>query len=462
MESFTFILQKKQGQPLYLQLYHYIKQEINTGHLESGEKLPSKRSVSTALTISINTVESAYEQLEAEGYIEARARSGFYVAQLQAREGLSAELAVHEKKALQEAPQKPALSFDTTNVDTQCFPYATWQRLSKESMQKKELMQLGDSKGDASLRSLLCDFLHQTRGVNCTPAQIIVGAGSEYLMTILVELIGREQLYAMENPGYVKTRDILQNAGAKIVPISLDESGISVTDLVASQAQVVHITPSHQFPMGIIMPIGRRRQLLQWAEKETHYLIEDDYDSEFRYSGRPIPALQGLEKNEHVVYLTTFSKSVSPSFRLGVMVLPKELARRYEAQFSSFSSTVSRFEQHTLQTFIAQGHFGRHLNKLRKLYKQRKDCLEQALSTIDGATILGANAGLHLVVQIAGWQEVALVKQAESVGVAVTGLSRCYLDHAEQCPLGAVLLGYATLSEHKIVEAVALLKQAWS
>lgn len=460
MEQFSFLITNEAKEPLYLQLYQCVKEEICSGRVKAGEKLPSKRNVRDHLGISVNTVESAYEQLEAEGYIEARDRSGFYVCPMEA-----APLALHpaqETVAEEPAPEDAQFSFDTANVDTQFFPYATWSRLSKNLMYgHREYLELGDNRGDLSLRQALCDLLHQMRGVNCSPDQVVIGAGSEYLLSLLVTLLGKDKVYGMENPCYAKTYQILKRTGAQVHLIPLDQNGLSLRALEKVQPDVLHITPSHQFPMGVIMPVSRRNDLLNWAAENDRFLIEDEYDSEFRYAGRPIPALQGLDENDRVIYLSTFSKSISPSFRLSVLVLPRPLALRYRQMFAAYSSTVSRYEQHTLEQFIAGGHFERHLNKLRKVYKTRKERLEQALSSIPGGQIIGANAGLHFVFRLPGREEAELVEAARRAGIRLAGLSDCYPQGKALCPDGAVVLGYASLHEEAITAAAALLKQAW-
>lgn len=466
MENFILVLDNTAQEPLYFQLYNYIKGEIRASRILSGEKLPSKRSVSSSLNISINTVEMAYSQLEAEGYVYSKSRSGFYVSQVESFENFGN----CSFRCISDENEKPdnefVFSFDTSKVDTHNFPYATWSRLSKNLMyNNRELLELGHSQGDFALRNTVSNFLHQTRGVNCKPSQIIVGAGSEYLLEILVSLLGRETHFAMENPCYVKTYNILKNANARVSLISLNKSGIDVSKLKKSHASVVHITPSHQFPMGIVMPVSRRAEILNWANQgDDRFVIEDDYDSEFRYSGRPIPSLQGLDTSQKVIYLTTFSKSISPSFRLSVLVLPEPLVKKYQENFDQYSSTVSRFEQHVLEEFISKFHFERHLNKLRKIYNSRRDCLENAIMSLPNSSqiqIHGDHSGLHLVMSIRGRKEEDLVNSAKKVGVEVKGLSDCYLTNKESCPTGAVLLGYASLNEEEIVEAVSLLKGAW-
>lgn len=463
MNDITFPFDEKNKIPLYLQLYTYLKEEIRNGNLAPREKLPSKRLASVSLGVSVNTVEGAYKQLEAEGYIESRARSGFYVCEID--ELICAQ--VEAAQAASDCTGKPletyAYRFDTSNVDNQFFPYTTWGKINKKLLYNSpDLLELGENKGDAALRRTLCAFLRQTRGVNCEPEQIIVGAGSEYLITLLVTLIGREKTYATENPCYEKTYRIFKNNAKKTELIPVGKDGISLEQLKRSDAHAVHITPSHQFPMGSVLPMKSRTALLNWANENGKYIIEDDYDSEFRFSGRPIPSLQGLDRNGRVIYLSTFSKSISPSFRLSLLVLPAELMKRYEDLFCAYSSTVSRYDQHTLLEFIEGGHFERHLNRARKLYKDRKELLERLLKRMDKRMILtGGEAGLHILLHVPDKTEAFLVTRAAQCGVKLGGLSEFFIEHKENCPPGTVVLGFASMNEEKIRAAVDALQKAW-
>ncbi|MCC8022719.1 MAG: PLP-dependent aminotransferase family protein, partial [Clostridiales bacterium] len=294
MEQLTIALNPAEKTPLYAQLYHAIRRELAQGHIRTGEKLPSKRTLAASLGISLHTVESAYSQLEAEGYVESRPRSGFYACPV-GEPGFAP--AVSEPPAPASAPEDADFRyrFSTGGVDTSLFPYATWSRLSKNLMYShRDYLLPGDSRGDAPLRETLCRYLRQTRGVSCHPDQIIVGAGSEYLLCVLSGLLDDGIRFAMENPCYAKTYQILRNCGRAVDLIPLDKDGIDLQALERSGARAVHITPSHQFPMGMVMPVGRRAALLQWAQERGAYIIEDDYDSEFRFEGRPIPSLQGM------------------------------------------------------------------------------------------------------------------------------------------------------------------------
>ena len=273
--------------------------------------------------------------------------------------------------------------FFSSRVDLDSFPHAIWKRINKEiiSEENKNLLQIGHSQGDKNLRETISNYLRFSRGVNSTADNIVVGAGSEYLIQLLINLLGRNKAYGVEEPGYYKVRKILNLNGIYPKGISLDNQGISITDLDNSKVEVLHITPSHQFPTGIIMPINRRMQLLSWANRDDRrYIIEDDYDSEFRFEGRPIPALQSLDSNGRVIYLGTFSKCFSPSIRIAYLVLPEELMKIYRRDFSFLACTVSRTTQQALFKFIEEGYFERHLNKMRNLYKKKREFLVQLIN----------------------------------------------------------------------------------
>lgn len=435
-----------------------------------GEKLPSKRNLSAHLKISQNTVDTAYQQLAAEGYIKPRPKSGFFVCKLE-------ELPINDgckRKSIQQNDKTSLDSrylydFKTNTVDTTFFPFATWVKISKEIMhdENKGLLKMTHPQGDYLLRESIAGYLHSFRGVNCIPEQIIVGAGSEYLLGLITQILGKRSSYAIENPGYLKIYQILKINNSDVHFIGLDDEGIKASALAGSHANIVYITPSHHFPTGIVMPISRRMQLLKWAnQSEDRYIIEDDYDSEFRFAGRPIPALQGLDTNEKVIYLSTFSKSIAPSIRISYMVLPIPLLQRFEAGFSFYSSTVSRFEQYTLYKFIKEGHFERHINKMRNIYKARKDRLVEEIRKLgDGRQIeiLGENTGPHLLLRVHGpMQEQDLVAAAAKHGVKISGLSSYYYQPEKDMPRNVVVLGYTNFNDEEICRACELLGEAWT
>ncbi len=468
MQNLTLTLRPHGDTPMYEQLYRHLVGEISGGGLAAGEKMPSKRALSANLSVSLNTVDTAYQMLVAEGYLEARPRSGYYVCALDALPAAAPQPSpAPEKPPAAALPQSPVLcDFSTSSVDTALFPYKTWGRIQRGILsQGAELLNHGEAQGDVALREAVARYLHEYRAVRCTPDQIIAGAGVEYLLGQMAGLL-RGSVFALENPGYNRVGSILANNGARKVYVPVDEDGLRVDRLAGSGAQVVCVTPSHQFPTGAAMPMRRRAALLAWAgEKPGRYVLEDDYDSEFRFDRKPVPALQGLDREGRVVYFGTFSRSLAPSIRAAYMVLPPALLARYRAQFSAYSSTISRFEQQTIARFIDEGHFARHLARLRVAYRSRRDALVQGLTEALGAQrieIRGAHTGLHLLLTVRGARgEAGLVASAREAGVRLTGLSRYYAACEEDCPPNTVVLGYSALREPQIRQACRLLAGAW-
>ncbi len=460
MNPFTLEFREKDG-PLYQQLYRYLADEIKSGRVTEGERLPSKRSLIAHLKVSQSTVETAYDMLVTEGYVRSVPKSGFYVCKLERL--LSSGPPVPAEPEDQEPPSFP-YDFSTSAVDPSVFPYATWAKLSRETLyQNPELLNPGHRQGDLFLRETLAKYLYEFRGVRCSPEQIVIGAGIEYLIGIIAQVLDGA-VFALENPGYRRLAQVLKNNHSGIRLIPLDSSGMNPDALEESGATAAYITPSHQFPLGVTMPVGRRTQLLAWAERSPgRYLIEDDFDSEYRFNGRPIPAVQGLDHNGRVIYLSTFSKSLAPSIRIAYLVLPKTLMSAYFRKFGGYSSTVSRFEQHTLAKFIAGGHYSRHINRTRLIYRQRRDLFINGLQDAGvPVRILGQHAGLHLALEIGnGAKEPELLARAAEQGVRMSGLSQYYLDG--NAPTGStVIAGYAGLSAEQISAAARLLGRAWT
>lgn len=464
MEYIPVVFDIKSNIPLYRQLYSYLAAEIAAGALVAGERLPPRRSAAANLGVARNTVEAAYAMLEEEGYIEARSRSGHYVCDVSP---LVPPVQLHRTPIA--APALPerafAYQFSTRSMDAALFPAKTWARIEKEVLYTQpELLNHGAAQGDLALRCAIAEYLAAYRAVHCTPEQIVVGAGLEYLLGLLAGLLdGR--CTATEDPGYDKTAVILHNSGVPTVPVAVDGAGMQVDALHRSGAEIAYVTPSHQFPTGVSMPVGRRSALLGWAAQDANRLIiEDDYDSEFRFSGRPIPSLQGLCGTGQVVYLGTFTKSIAPSIRIAYMVLPPAVLERYREKFGSYSSTVSRFEQQTLARFIGEGHFTRYLNRARGCYRHRRDALMRELRTAFGAKQVqfgGVHTGLYLTAQFSiGLTEATLCQKAEAAGVRVTGLSGYYKNAAE-APESTLVLGYAAMDEQELAKAVAALARAW-
>ena len=464
----TYHLDPHSKTPLYEQVYRAVRADIMSGTLAGGTRLPSKRQLAANLRVSQITVETAYGQLLAEGYIVSEPRRGYFV-----QKQLAAPAQAQAPKAAAPHPHTaPAddckYDFRTNIVDTGCFPFATWARLSRSVLSEysDRLLRATDPCGAAELREQIARYLYDFRGINISPDNILVGAGSEYLMHLVIQLLGRERVYALENPGYRKLYQIFADNGAAVRPLPLDKSGLRADALAASDASVVYLTPSHHFPLGTVMPAARRMEILRWASAAPgRYIIEDDYDSEFRYASRPIPALGELDHAGRVVYVNTFAKSLSPSLRIGYLVLPDALMARYHERFSLYSSTVPSFDQHTLAAFMRTGGFERHISRSRKVYQARRDALMAALDCELADLpheVSRSEAGLHLLLHMRnGMLERELIERASAAGVRVYGLSAYYTPPVKP-PKATLVLGYAGLTEQQINEAAALLRQAWS
>lgn len=459
MENFMLKLQSEGKKPLYEQLYRHIIGEIEAGRLKHGEKLPSKRALCAHLHISQSTVETAYGMLVAEGYICARVKSGYYVSAALVRPVNDGE-AVQEQ-TLQKPAEAPRFDFSTGAVDTGVFPYASWAKLSREVVSSNpQLLQRGEAQGDHAFRQALAEFLREYRGVRCQADQIVVGAGLEYLLNVLVQVLPGDSVYGLEDPGYAAAWQVLRNHGREIRMIPLDGQGMREDKLRENGATVAFVTPSHQFPMGCTMPVGRRAALLNWAsESEERFIVEDDYDSEFRYASRPIPAMQSLDDEGKVIYVGTFSRSIAPSIRVAYLVLPRRLLPVYEQRLGFAASTVSRFEQQTLAAFLRRGLYGRHLRRAANLYRKKQQMLLEELAKIDGAVVRGAEAGLHFLLTVPGKEEHWLVEQAAKAGVPVRGLS-AYCRECS-CPESTLVLGFAGLAPEDIPAAAQTLREAF-
>ena len=467
--------------PLYEHLYRCIRNDIRNGTLHAGMKLPSKRSFASNLGVSPITVENAYAQLLSEGYIYSIAKKGYYVSDFSGsllppssvpgEEDLSLSVksgqpsmpaSVGAKEALLSQETKPAYYADFSSNQTRPdnFPFSVWAKLMRETMQKKdtELMTKPPCGGIFELREAIAGHLRQFRDMHVSPEQIFVGAGTEYLYGLLVQFLGFDKIYAIENPGYEKIDQIYKSYRVRRRFIDMDARGIRMDRLEESGADVVHISPSHHFPTGIITPISRRYELLGWAARsDSRYIIEDDYDSEFRLTGRPIPALQSIDLMEKVIYINTFSKSLTSTMRISYMVLPPDLARRFTEQMSFYSCTVSNFEQYALMRFIREGYLEKHINRMRNYYHRQRDALLHAIKKSplsSRVTITEEDSGLHFLMKIdTGLSDAELMERARKKGLRLTALSRYY-----HKPSGDVehifIMNYSYLETEHIPEAI--------
>ena len=451
MVHLTTALDPASAVPLYEQLYRSLAAEMRAGTLTAGTRMPGKRRLAAELSISVNTVDTAYQMLAAEGYLTARERSGFTVQEyLALPQGVQPPTAHPAPPAEHPAETAPPVQFDlsTRGVDPGLFPFRTWARLQKELLYSApELLTPGDARGDAALRQALAGYLAEYRGVQCDPEQLVVGAGLEYLLGLLAPLLPGPA--AVETPGYPRARQVLENNGVPCRCLPVDADGLSLTALSASDAAVCYVTPSHQFPTGVTMPAGRRAELLHWAARAPgqRYIIEDDYDSEFRFDTRPLPSLQGMAGADGpVVYLSTW-----------------QLLGAWQAKYRLYSGTVGRFEQQTLARFITGGYFTRHLARERTAYKARRDALVAALRTSfapEELTLAGLHTGLHLLAQLKDPPpDAALRAAARQYGVRCSLLSDYDLTGTAHSAAGTLVLGYGSLPDADCAAAGERLKK---
>ena len=438
----TYELKKSPGVPLYEALYRCIRQDILSGRLAAGEKLPSKRALATHLEVSKITVEAAYNQLLAEGYIRSLEKVGYFVETLPKQ---SAEPVFKEAKE----PRQEDL-IDLTGDSPSHFPFSVWSRLQREVM-----LDLGEGlllplhkQGLPALRNAIARHLNQFRGMQVDPENILIGAGTDFLYNLLVQLLGRDKRYGVEEPGYSKIQKIYEAAGAACNLLTLDREGVDPEEL--GDTQVLHISPSHHFPSGIVMSHNRRQTLLHWAaEKEDRWIIEDDYDSEFRFNAHPMPALHTLNGGEKVIYLNTFSKTLAPSIRISYMVLPGQLMAEFRKNLGFYSCTVPSFEQHTLERFLSRGHFEKHINRMRKFYKSIRNRVVDAIvhsPVANKLTILEEHAGLHFLVQVdLPLTDAQLVSRCRELGLRVAALSSYYRFPEENSH--CLVINYSGLTE---------------
>jgi GntR family transcriptional regulator / MocR family aminotransferase len=460
------ILDQELKQPLYMQLYNFLKQEIQFGRIARGEKLPSKRKLSIHLNISQNIVTAAYEQLITEGYLISKPRKGVFVSFK--KDGLYPVTAILETEKLpqnQSGQNRKTIDFNHGKIDLSLFPFSVWRKLSQEILfhDQSDVFFNGNVQGEYELRTEIVKYLYQSRGVKCSPEQLVIGAGTQYLIHLLSLMLGENAYIGMEDPGFHRTRITLEHSNVNIIPIELDSNGINMDKLKISKANNVYVTPSHQFPYGMILPINKRLELLAWANKINGYIIEDDYDGEFRYKGKPIPSLQGLDNNGRVIYLGTFSKSLIPSLRISYMVLPEKLLNIYVNKLTIYKQTVSRLHQQTLYRFMQNGHWNTHLNRLRSNYRKKQQTLLSSIRRYmpkGRVEVIGEQAGVHILLRLkTNFDEESLTKMAMANQVKVYPTSIYFVNRKKTLP--EILLGFGGLTENEIEEGISLLSKSW-
>ena len=505
----SYTLEEIKGWPLYEQLYQHIKEDIMEHRLYPDSPLPSKRSLAKQLNISITTVENAYNQLLSEGYIYSFPREGFYVSDVSQTPGMAIReenlakqaeykrthpdysklssatksLVIDNKGMIQEKSFKDMYlgaddhkeffaDFTSNATDPNTFPFSTWAKINREilSTEQLKLMTNSPSKGLVELRFAIAEYLREFRGIDTFPDNIVVGAGTETLYSILIQLLGYDKVYGTEDPGYEKIAKLLEVSNVKNVKVPLDHDGIVPRDLRYKGVNVIHCTPSHHFPTGITTPIGRRQELLKWANEDDYhfdkkrqsvflktiasdkYIIEDDYDSEFRLSGLPIPSLFSIDNNEKVIYMNTFTKSLASTIRISYMILPDHLRDKYNETLSFCSCPVSTFEQLTLARFIERRFYEKHINRMRNSSRKKRDLLMKSIKNSaigDFSEIREEQSGLHFILDIAlGISDETFIKRCLDKDIKIKAISR-----------NNFMINYSSIPLDRIEEAVRRLAE---
>ena len=449
--------------PIYKELYQKIRQDILCGVLKPNEKLPSKRALAQNLGISTITVENAYELLMSEGYLYSEIKKGYFVADIKKSSG-SHIISKPKLNIITNEKESVFFDFSSNNIETQTFPFSTWAKLNREvlSEMQNKVLQISPCSGVKELRAAISKHLLSFRRMEVDPNQIVIGAGTENLYEILIKILGDDKTYCIENPGYTKIQKIYEINKVKYIYANLDDKGISIQELKQSDAQIVHISPNHHFPTGITMPASRRNEILSWAnESSERYIIEDDYDSEFRQNGNPIPTLQSIDSSGKVIYMNTFSKSITSTIRISYMILPEDLANIYYQKLHFYSCPVPTFEQYTLSKFIDEGYFEKHINRMRLYYKRKRQKLLDIINknfSQNECSILESDSGLHLILKFNSKKnDQELKKLLYKEGININLISEYYHNFSENLQ-HMYLLNYSNINLEKFETAIKIIK----
>lgn len=459
------VLDSQRKEPLYIQLYHYFRGEMERGRLSAGTRLPSIRGLAAALSVSKITVEKAYQQLMSEGYIANSERSRYRVNKLATAAFPATGAPLPRPLPPPAAEPKVIYDFASGEMDRNGFDFALWKRyVNKTFLNQERLTGYGSGNGEAELRREIAGYLRDSRGAFADPEQIVIGAGIQNLLHTLCSILQVDyDSIAFEEPGFKNGRQLFADHGFGIIPVRMRPDGMDMAQLEQSRAKLIYVSPSHQFPTGYIMPIGKRNQLLSWAAQVGGTIIEDDYDSELRYYGRPIPALKGLDRRDAVVYLGSFSKLLPPSIRISYMVLPEKLLAVYRQKAALYKQAASTVEQLALAKYMADGHLERQIRRLRKRYYEKSLLFMAALKRIlaDKVTVREAESGLHTIVQVKTAATAAqLVARALENGCRVAAVEDFYFQRP-QGSLPQIMLYFSKIPVGDIELAIRRLKNAW-
>ncbi|WP_296328657.1 PLP-dependent aminotransferase family protein [uncultured Treponema sp.] len=456
-------------------LVEEIKKQILEGKILENEKLPSKRSLSLHLGVSVITVQNAYERLIDAGYLYSIEKRGFFASglanHLKSKKSIeivggNGQTAVFADEGKMSESRYFA-DFASNSVASGNFPFSLWSKTMRQVLNSgnENLLKKCDVFGSLELRRAICHHLKDFRNMEVCENQIVIGAGSESLYSMLVQFFGRDNVFAVENPGYRKAAEFFKINGTACVHIGIDEKGIIPEELEKSGADIVHISPSHHFPTGIVMNFARRKEILEWAyKKEGRFILEDDYDSEFRFVGKPLPTLQSIDNRNRVIYINTFSKTLSPSFRISYMVLPENLALEFGKKLNFYSCQVSSFEQFTLARFIESGNYEKHINKMKNYYRSLRNNLmssfqKSVLSKI--SRIREENSGLHFLLCLEkGIDAKSLQEEWRKQGINIPLLSEYFYGENKNPEIETTfVVNYSGLPRDKISEIVAQMAQ---
>jgi GntR family transcriptional regulator/MocR family aminotransferase len=462
----------KNGEPLFRQVYLGLRQAILVGNLPAGSRLPSTRDLAEQLGISRTVVLLAYDQLIAEGFAVGRGGSGTYVY-----EGLGSSVRVKVKKSAElrlsrfgtaaadalaaiDYPKRrlPRLRYDFSDgrSDVETFPFEMWRRILMRHARMAPVRQFdyGEAVGSFDLREAICAHVRRSRAVVCDPSEVIIVNGSQQALDLIARvLVERGDRVAIENPHYNGIREVLRAAGARLLPVPVDRDGLDPACL-PQHAKMVFVTPSHQFPTGVILPLARRLELLEWARRKNAVIVEDDHDGEFHYEGRPLESLQGLDTEGRIVYVGTFSRTVFPALRIGYLIVPKALAPAFTGAKWINDLHSATLEQQTLAEFITTGMYDRHLGRLRRRNAARRGALLEAIHKYLGARVevTGAGSGTHIVLwPTRSVSEETLVANAAPRGVGISGISHCFLSRPSR---PGIIIGFSRLNEKEIREGI--------
>lgn len=459
------ILKNDDPVPLYKQLYNQIREQILSGKLPAGSKLPSVRDMARELSVSRNTIDGAYQDLYAEGYLYSKPRSGYFVSALDqdvSQQSLPDTFGKYDY--LPDPPPVFTYDFHPARLDPESFPAELWRKCFVESLRRnsRQLVQYGDPQGDWGLRCSIQSYLERSRGVLCGPEQIVICAGLQQGLDIVAHILRENHsIVAVENPGYHLSRSVFKNHSYTILPIPVGEGGLDLNSLKSGSSTIVYVTPSHQLPLGYVMPVANRLALIEWAESGGRFIFEDDYDSELRYHGKPIPSLQSLHPTGNIIYSGTFSKILSPALRLGYLVLPCSLIAKYRQLYRDYFSSVSLLEQKTMANFMELGHWERHIRRMRIIYKKKHDTLIRAVEQRFGtrAIIAGRGAGLHVVLILPDTPhgEVEIIDRARQESIRLFPFSDFHVTGRPK--VTTLVLGFGGMNDNEIERGVAILSR---